>query len=406
MRLKGSLLTFIFFFCFSSFSQNKLKLKTGKWTGVLQLTSSDQLPFEVEIKGKKDDISIHVINGEERIVLDKITFSNDSLLIPFPNFNSRLVLHKNSKKQLKGYWQNLNKTAYRIPLDLVYGYTTRFKPLKNESNQLASKYEITFNPQSDDAYKSVGLFNSNGNRVYGTFLTETGDYRFLDGNRSDDSLYLSCFDGSHAFLFKANVFSDSISGEFLSGKHWKGKWNGRINSAFELTHPDSLTYVVKETPFTFSLTDLNGSPFTFPNSQFENKVTIIQIMGTWCPNCMDETRYLRDLYARYHDQGLEIISIGYEVGQTFEEHADKIRKLQERYELPFTFLVGGAANKGLASEHFAMLNKIISFPTSIFIAKDGTVRKVHTGFNGPGTGSYYTEFIKETDLFLRSLLNE
>jgi thiol-disulfide isomerase/thioredoxin len=300
----------------------------------------------------------------------------------------------------------MNKSAYRIPVELKHGYTTRFTVSTDANSSIAEKWEVTFDPKSDSPYKSVALFSSVGNNVSGTFLTETGDYRFLDGNRSGDSLYLSCFDGSHAFLFKANVFRDSIYGAFLSGKHWKGAWNGKVNPDFELTHPDSLTYLINETLFSFSSTDLNGNPFIFPNKQFENKVTIIQIMGTWCPNCMDETRFLKELHETYNKEGLEIISIGYEVGQTFNEHADKIEKLQQRYALPFTFLVGGAANKGLASEHFSMLNKIISFPTAIFIGKDGSVRKVHTGFNGPGTGTYYTDFIKEIDLFVRLLLKE
>lgn len=406
MHLKGLLLTFFILFCASSFSQNKLKLKSGKWLGELHLSASDNLPFEVEITGKKEKTRITVINGTERITLDKILFNKDSLIVSFPNFNSKLVLHQAHKKLLQGYWQNMNKSAYRIPVELKHGYTTRFTVYTVTTSSIAEKWEVTFEPQSDSPYKSVALFSNSGNKVSGTFLTETGDYRFLDGNRSGDSLYLSCFDGSHAFLFKANVFRDSIYGDFLSGKHWKGEWNGKVNPDFELTHPDSLTYLINETPFTFSSTDLNGNPFVFPNKQFENKVTIIQIMGTWCPNCMDETRFLKELHETYNKEGLEIISIGYEVGQTFNEHADKIQKLQQRYALPFTFLVGGAANKGLASEHFSMLNKIISFPTAIFIGKDGSVRKVHTGFNGPGTGTYYSDFVKEIDLFVRLLLKE
>lgn len=121
---------------------------------------------------------------------------------------------------------------------------------------------------------------------------------------------------------------------------------------------------------------------------------------------MDETMYFNELYKEYNKQGLEIISVGYEVGTSFKEHAEKINRLKSKYNLPFQFLVGGSANKGLASEHFKMLNQIISFPTAIVIGKDGTVRKVHTGFNGPGTGEYYNQYVKETESFIQSLLQE
>ena len=34
----------------------------------------------------------------------------------------------------------------------------------------------------------------------------------------------------------------------------------------------------------------------------------------------------------------------------------------------------------------------MSFPTSIFIGKDGNVWRIHTGFNGPATGKAYIDF--------------
>ncbi|MNX90851.1 thiol-disulfide oxidoreductase [compost metagenome] len=131
---------------------------------------------------------------------------------------------------------------------------------------------------------------------------------------------------------------------------------------------------------------------------------IIQIMGTWCPNCMDETNYYKELYSKYHSKGLEIISIGYETSESFEEQAKKIQTLKQRKNLDFTFLVGGRASKGIASDQFNMLNEVISFPTSIYIGRDGQVKRIHTGFNGPGTGEIYTEYVKKTNALIESLL--
>ena len=144
--------------------------------------------------------------------------------------------------------------------------------------------------------------------------------------------------------------------------------------------------------------------FTFPNENYEGKVTIIQIMGTWCPNCLDETIYYKELYDNYHADGLEIISIAYETGETTEDYVQSVTRLRNKLSLNFTFLIGGSAKKSLASEHFSMLNKIISFPTSIFIGRDGQVKRVHTGFNGPGTGDYYKEYVRNTNSLIENLL--
>lgn len=395
----------------------KPKLKCGEWTGKLALNSTTTLPFQftVQKKARKDQPSMYTFtvgNGEEQIELIASRTYSDSIQLEFPAFGTKLIVKPDGKKRLSGYWVNPNKgTNYRILCTLTHGYGKRFdNPKLYLSNINPAKYEgrweTTFEPGTDDAYKAVGIFQQNFNDIQGTFLTETGDYRFLDGNVAGDSLYLSCFDGSHAFLFTGNMSNDKISGSFYSGKHWQTTWEAIRNPSFELTDPDSLTYLVKNDPVTFKLKDLNGNVFSFPNERYENKVTIIQIMGTWCPNCMDETRYFKELYSKYHSEGLEIISVCYETGTDPIQHINRIKTLKERLDLDFTFLIGGTANKGLASEHFNMLNQVISFPTAIFIGKDGTVKKVHTGFNGPGTGSYYQSFVTETELFIKELLSE
>lgn len=404
----------IFFLSITVFGQKtKLPhLKSGVWTGKLSLNSTASLPFKLEIKKSKSDYTFIIYNGKESIQLQNLQIQNDSIHIEFPSFNSKLVLKAKGRKTLKGYWINHNKGVnYTIPCQLSAGYFKRFPNNKLYLSHIQpvnydGKWESTFEPGTKDAYKALGIFTQSFSNIEGTFLSETGDYRFLEGNVVADSLYLSCFDGSHAFLFTGKLKKDSIHGKFYSGKHWETDWNAVRNAEFKLQHPDSLTYIVDTNPFSFQLKDLEGKDFHFPNKDYKNKVTIIQIMGTWCPNCMDETRYFKELYDTYHSQGLEIISVGYEVGNDFSEHAAKIKKLQERLNLDFQFLVGGAANKNLASEHFNMLNQIISFPTSIFIGKDGQIRKIHTGFNGPGTGQYYIDFVNETNLFIETLLKE
>lgn len=387
------------------------KLKTGSWTGNLQLAEDVSLPFKFVVSKVGKNFQYAVFNDTEEIILTNPSYSNDSLTLEFPTFNSKLVLKPSKKKQLIGYWQNLNKGMnYRIPCRINEGYNHRFENMKLYVSttympaNFGGKWESTFEPNTSDAYKAVGLFTQNSTSISGTFLTETGDYRFLDGTVVQDSMFLSCFDGSHAFLFTGKLQGDQIEGKFYSGKHWQTDWIATRNDTFQLTHPDSLTHVVNTEVFHLTLKDLKGNDFIFPNEHYKGKVTIIQIMGTWCPNCMDETRYFKELYTTYHAQGLEIISVGYEVGNSFEEYAAKISTLKTRLELDYKFLVGGSANKGLASEHFSMLNQIISFPTAIFIGKDGTIKKVHTGFNGPGTGQYYTDYIKETDAFIQELL--
>ncbi len=389
-----------------SYSQSYKYLKKGAWSAYLQLNNSTKLPFHLEISGSKQQPVFTIHNAEEKIELSSIKIINDSLQIDFPHFHSFIRFVVINKTEISGAWTNLNKgDNYRIP----FGANLNLK--KNICSQqkllnLSGKWKTTFSPKTEYEEFAVGVFRTEdySQKITGTFLTESGDYRFLEGFVCDDFMELAAFDGSHAFYFSGKLINGEIQGEFFSGKHYQKNWTANRDEIFKLRNPDSLTFLVKKDTFAFKLKDLEGKEFLFPNEQFKNKITIVQIMGTWCPNCLDETKFLKEMYTKYHQAGLEIISVAYETPSIFEEQVQKVKLLKTRLNLDFTFLIGGQANKALASEQFSMLNQITSYPTTIFLDKNGQVTKIHTGFNGPGTGKVYTDFIKETEDFLKELL--
>ena len=349
-----------------------------------------------------------LLNADERIVLDDYSVVDDSVRLRFPFFNSEFVFKKESDS-FSGYWVNYNKgDGYKVPFSAKRSNKSRFPFINDKVSplNLNGRWKTVFSPDTDDSYPALGVFNQeNGsNSISATFLTETGDYRYLEGNTTNDSLYLSCFDGAHAFLFKAKLTGDTLCGQFFSGNHWSTSWKSVKNSTFQLESPEDLTYTINDSPFEFQLPNLNGDTLRFPQDFKQDKVTIIQIMGTWCPNCLDESKYYKDLYNTYHDKGLEIITVCYETGVGFEEYVANVNRLKNKLRLEFTFLIGGSAKKDLASKHFNTLNKITSFPTSIFIGKDGRVERVHTGFNGPGTGQYFLDYKDKTTQLIERLL--
>jgi thiol-disulfide isomerase/thioredoxin len=378
------------------------------WIGRLEISPLKSLPFKIALTKGAEQPVLQIKNGKEQIDLLFKEKSSDTLIYAFPEFDSDLYIVFQSTKKFKGYWFNKDrKGKYTMPLSGHFCENNLFDCRTNKkttSMTLTKKWRVQFASGTDDMFPALGLFDHKGTSLAGTFLTETGDFRFLDGNFCNDKLYLSCFDGSHAFLFTANLINDTLKGVFYSGTHYVVNWIAVADDDYELTDPNKLTYVINDKKLEFYFNDIQGKSFQYPNEKFKNKVTIIQIMGSWCPNCMDETRYFMDLYQKYNDQGLEIILIGYESGKNEQEYTQKLKKLQDRFSIPFTMLVGGPANKNKASKDFAMLNEISSFPTSLFIDRQGNISKVHTGFNGPGTGEYYTEYMIETETFLKGLL--
>ena len=48
----------------------------------------------------------------------------------------------------------------------------------------------------------------------------------------------------------------------------------------------------------------SGKTLDQSSPQFAGKPLIVDIFGTWCPNCHDEAPVLEKLYQKYKDQGL------------------------------------------------------------------------------------------------------
>ncbi len=383
-------------------------LTEGPWRLELRLKET-LIPVALELYRKQDRLHVLVSNGEERIESLPVELKGDSLRFSLPLFQSefRGVIH--SSTHFSGNWHLLTRAGYFIPFEARYGHATRFAgDASLTAEAIGGKWEVAFSPGTEAAYKAIGLFEQRGNIATGTFITETGDYRFLEGNVFGNNLFLSGFDGSHAFLFEAQLDTGGrLQGRFYSGTHWQEPWTAMRNADFELSNPDSLTFLKPGyEKFSFTFPNLEGKMVSYPSATYDHKVVIVQIMGSWCANCMDETRYLTALHKRYQSQGLEIIALGFERSADFEEAARGIRTHKAHLEASYEFLVAGEAKKENAAKALPMLNHVMSYPTTIYIDKKGNVRKVHTGFYGPGTGSYYEQFTTRTEAFIEKLLAE
>ena len=139
---------------------------------------------------------------------------------------------------------------------------------------------------------------------------------------------------------------------------------------------------------------------------FRSKVVVIQIMGTWCPNCMDETDFLAPFYQKNRAKGLEIIGLDYERIATFQTAKKNLHRLRERYGIDYTLLFAGSTDKAKREKTLPMLSSILSFPTTIIIDKKGRVRNIHTGFSGPATGIYFEHWKSQFGGMVEKLLAE
>ncbi len=397
-------------------------LTPGPWRGELA-AQGQKIPFLFEVKTEAGKPVVYLINkglnGEEHLRCDEISAAGDSVTIRMHVFDAALVVRADGKDKLKGTWVKYDsKTPYRVPLVATAGAQPLFKgaDAKNAAN-FSGTWAVTFeDKESKSSYPAVGVFKQNGTEVVGTFLTTTGDYRYLSGQSLGGMMKLSTFDGSHAFLFESVRIPDSkvttvnvatgipdalaekdyisaMNGEFYSGKSGHETWHAELNPTAKLPDADTLTYLKKgESRLNFKFPSLvKGSIISPTDAKYRGKVVVLQVLGSWCPNCMDESRFLAPWYEQNKARGVEVIGLGYERMADYDQAAARLKQMKERLNMGYDVAVAGVANKDSVAKSMPQLAKFLAFPTTIFLDKKGVVRSIHTGFSGPGTGQYYEE---------------
>lgn len=389
-------------------------LADGVWQAKLHRNDGADIVFNFDVKNADGKPTLYVINATDRLLVDEVTVKGDSVFIKMPFFDSEFKARLITNKSLEGQWiRHLADKDVSIPFTAVAGNAERFKVNTPATANVSGRWVTQFVSAKDKdktPSTAIGEFKQSGNIVHGTFLTTTGDYRFLDGVVDGDTLRLSTFDGSHAYLFTARVGKDSITnGRFYAGigdglENWSAVKNDTA------TLPDERTIATMkpgQQQLDFSFPDLNGNKVSIKDNRFKNKVVIITLMGSWCPNCMDETGFLSKWYEKNKRRGVEVIGLAYERTTDFEKSKKSLEGFLKRFNVNYPVLITGVTpgdpDKG--AKTLPQLTGIKGFPTTIFIDKKGNVQEVHTGFSGPGTGEHYEQFQADFNRLVSGMLD-
>lgn len=387
------------------------RMAAGTWRGVLQLNDSTDLPFLFDVSYTDDAMHMVVHNGPENLEIRAIRESGDSVSWKMPFFDSRFLCAQNGSKAISGVWINTNTEGQkRVPFKAVHGVKKRFEIPESRftSPDFGGNWQIVIEAGKNDSMPARGLFEQNGKLLSGTIISVRGDYRYLEGYAWGNNFKLCGFDGGHAFVFAGKITrTDSLTAGFWFGVHNFLKWTARKNAAYRLPDPKTITVVDDSTAEVhFSLYNSQGRPVSLLDEQFRNKVVIIQLMGSWCPICYDETNLLKKLYETYHHQGLEIVALDYEKNMNPVKARETAERFRKECNVPYDILVAGRNSYTLAHASFPQLNNVTAFPTTIYLDKRGKIREVYTGFSGPATGAEHEALVKEIDTLVKKLLAE
>ena len=362
-----------------------------------------ELAFPLHLQQIGNELTGYVINGIDTTRFSAVTVEGDSIKMSFAFYDSHLIAKIDKNGTLNGYWKRRAEkgTTDRLPFhaNTNMGYD-RYPATQPDGYAFDGEWQTTF-VDSDGAFPAHGVFISeNSGQIHGTFATETGDYRFLEGFYTDSSMTLSTFDGAHAFLFKADLKPDGdLKGDFWSRDSYHATFTAQ-KGANKLRNPMQISasdVIGKKMEFAFP--DLEGDTVSVDDERFENKPILVYLFGSWCPNCADEAKMLKEMVENeFSDTELQIIGLAFEYTGNLSSDTEMVRKYKKRFNIPWTLLVAGISDKESAAKVLPFIEDVVSFPTSFFVDDNHRIQSVHVGFNGPATGArYYKEKMRFHD---------
>lgn len=409
---------FLFLFTFAWLSltttaQHTTTLSNGWWKASLLRNDSASIAFNFLVKDSAGKKILYIRNATERLLVDQVRQQGDSIYITMPFFDAsfRAQLLPGGH-QLKGlYVRHLADKDVTQPFIATHGSEERFPGTQgNATAKVQGRWSTVFTYGNGQAENAIGEFSQKGNYVQGTFLTPTGDYRFLEGIVTGDSLKLSTFDGSHAFLFTAKIIpGQSLSGTFYAGAGPSSKWKATFTPTAQLSEDEAVAHLKEgQQQLNFAFPNLDSNIISIKDPRFQNKVVIVQISGSWCPNCMDETNFLSKYYKTHQKEGIEIVALFYERTTDFQRSKKSIESFKNRFQVQYPLLITGVtvSDPQRSDKTLPQIDAIKAFPSMLILDKKGNVRKIHAGFEGPGTGIHYEEFQQHFNELIEGLLKE
>jgi thiol-disulfide isomerase/thioredoxin len=381
----------------------------GLWDATVTVGRAD-IPFHFEIAHNEDHWTGYFFEGKRKIASTAGTLIGGTLKLDYEFLNTTLVAEIEGGA-LRGSYRSNRKNGREYTFDAVRSSGPAAASL--HSPQIAGDWEMKLVGEDHSASKdprkalSWTLFlRQEGAGVSGSILRVDGDTGTLTGGWQGDTLVLSHFAGERPVLFEGKLQPDGTlkivlnkQNEYLAARTAEARAKG-IPAPVD---PSQYTSVRDPSePYHFRFPDIDGTLVSDADPRFKNKVVILAIGGTWCPNCRDEAPFLIDLYRRFHAQGLEIVGLNFEATGDPEQDTPRIVSFIREFSVPYPVLYAGAIPD--VKEKLPQIADFGAYPTTIYLGRDGRVARVHAGFASTATGAAHNDLQREVNELVEHLL--
>ncbi len=376
---------------------------TNQWSAALDVAGG---PLRFALEFDLADGSGRVCSGSMCQGLSSVAQVGDSIILEIGDYAATIAARLGGDSLIGEYRNVGNRGPRVIPFRARRGAW----PAETEvPASLAGKWNATYFREDGGTSPRVFYFEETERGLEGTIVSNTGDYGRFWGRAEADSFSMAHFDGSFVYMLTGTIRGDTLEGLFHAGARSQSRWKAvRATEGGEphLRDRMELTRVVAPEPFHFSFPDLDGRIVTSEDERFQGQVVLIDIFGSWCPTCHDAAPSMVQFYQDYHDRGLEVVGLAYEVSGDSAIDNAQVRRYRDKFGIEFPLLLAGINVTSATAATLPQLEGFTAYPTTIFIGRDGLVRKIHAGFMGPATGAQHDHLIREFAALIEELLQE
>jgi peroxiredoxin len=381
----------------------------GPWVGDATV-HGQQVPVRLEITGNGNDLHAALLNGPESSPASSVSLTGNHLVITF-NYFAKTIDATVTDGHLTGTFGTI-KTRY--PVSLNFRGSVAAGSGSAAAQDISGDWEVAVNSaKGESAWQLSVEPAAHSSEIKAVIQRIDGDTGALYGKWTGNEYLFGHFTAAGPALYSVKPQTD---GTLLVSNMLRADVNEQQNlvarrpaqaraaSLPGMADPTQQTTVKDPSArFAFSFPDLSGKVVSNTDPQFDGKVVIVAIGGSWCPNCHDEAPMLESLYKQFHSQGFEVVNLSFEEADQLKDPT-RLRAFIEKYGLTYTVLVAGETEQ--LNEKIPQGVNLNCWPTSFFLGRDGRVREVHAGFAGPANPPAHEALMKETTELVEKLLAE
>jgi thiol-disulfide isomerase/thioredoxin len=374
----------------------------GQWDAVVGVSNNTiEIPFRFDIVNANGTWRGYFFDGDVKVPSQSGKFENGTVDLAFDQYGGRVIATLKGDTLEGKYDRGTRGAAY--PFKAVR--TAAAKASGEKVPNIAGEWRIpTKNARGETGWRFI--VRQTGATVSASILRIDGDTGTLSGKYANGTFLISHFSGARPVKYEITVNPDGSLALVQNGSQKMAAYklnDARAKDATP-TAPTQFTRMKNPSePFRFSYSDLNGKLVSNTDAQFRNKVVIVTITGSWCPNCHDEAPFMTELYKTYHPRGLEIVALGFEEPDQLKNPV-RPRAFVKQFGIEYPFLLVGEPEDAPAK--ITQAENLNAFPTTFVLGKDGRVREVHAGYASVATGTVHEESKKEMKALIERLLAE